>query len=132
MSEVPAGGTCPDHPTAAATAVCPRCGRFICPQCERRKRPDALPLCPACWELRGKRVKSAEPASQKIFTAGLVLGALSILPFVPLWIGSFALNVVALVQSRKPEARAQRWKPIVGLALTVVLGGVWGAIIARE
>ena len=58
MSEIlPEGATCASHPETPASWTCARCGSFMCPDCERRTRPEARPMCPACWDLRFKRVE---------------------------------------------------------------------------
>ena len=45
------------------------------------------------------------------------MGVVSIFPCCPLAVVSLALNVIALIQA----TREQRWKPIVGLSITVLV-----------
>ena len=56
LAEAPQGAVCPNHPEVAATWTCGRCGNFMCVACERRTRPEATPMCPACWEMRQRKV----------------------------------------------------------------------------
>ncbi len=84
----------------------------MCAACERRVRPDALPLCPSCWEFRAKKVEAPKPASN-LGTTGLVLGFVSLLPLIPIQIASIVVNAIAL--SRGAGRRA-----VVGLVLTGV------------
>ncbi len=129
MSEAaPIGARCATHPDVEARWACRRCGAFFCVDCERRTRPDALPMCPACWDLRSK-VVAASPAkpSTAIFTASLVLGGVSLFPAPVLMIISLVVNVIALTRA-KDAMRPQRWKPITGLVLTVGSMAVWLAV----
>ncbi|MDY7226520.1 B-box zinc finger protein [Hyalangium rubrum] len=118
----PEGATCPGHPEAPATWTCGRCGSFMCAECERRTRPEARPMCPACWELRGRNVTVNQARSGTgLQTAGLVLGVISLIPMcVAIQIASLVLNIVALVKSKEPPADKVRWQPITGLILTAV------------
>lgn len=119
---VPPGAQCALHPEVPAVWACHRCGTFICNGCERRKRADALPLCPSCWELRSQRVPLQQKQSEtRLQTAGLVLGIISLAPFcIALQLGSVAVNIIAIVRAKEGEARKVRWRPIVGLCLTGV------------
>jgi hypothetical protein len=111
------GACCASHPEAPATWTCPRCGGFMCAGCERRVRPDALPLCPSCWGLRGQKV-AATPRSTRLENAGLWLGAFSLTCLPPVVMASVVVNLVVLVRA----APGGRRKPLLGLGLTV--GGV--------
>lgn len=115
-------GQCAAHPAVAAQWACPRCGTFVCADCERRTRPDAPPMCPGCWELRTVQVKdSAEKESRKLQIGGLVVGLLSFLhPLVML--GSFILNIREL---RRGTGGALRWMNTAGLVLTVLAVLTW-------
>ncbi|MCU0698771.1 MAG: hypothetical protein MUC96_19895 [Myxococcaceae bacterium] len=119
-SEAPAGAACLTHRETPARWACRRCGAFFCVACERRTRPDALPMCPACWELRSRNVvdQTSKP-STAIFTASLVLGIISLLPLPVVMFVSLVVGLMALVRA-KNQFEAQRWKPIVGLVLTVL------------
>lgn len=117
IAPVPEGARCASHPDVPATWTCRRCGRFMCAACERRVRPDALPLCPSCWEFRAKRVEPPAPTSN-LGTTGLVLGFVSLLPLIPIQIASIVVNAIAL--SRGAGRRA-----VVGLVLTLV--GLFGS-----
>jgi predicted RNA-binding Zn-ribbon protein involved in translation (DUF1610 family) len=104
---------CAKHPDATVSFTCPRCGAFGCVDCERRPTLDAAPLCPACWKLAAPR----PAADGTLQTAGLVVGVASILPCCPLAMASLVINVIALVKATKEH----RWKPLVGLAITVLV-----------
>jgi hypothetical protein len=77
-------------------------------------------MCPACWELRSRNVvdQTSKP-STAIFTASLVLGIISLLPLPVVMFVSLVVGLMALVRA-KNQFEAQRWKPIVGLVLTVL------------
>ena len=124
MSEpAPAGSFCAWHPENAASWLCGRCGSFMCPACEQRVRPNALPMCPACWELRS-RVASAQPKTKgsgtALQTTGLVLGLFALLPIPALQIASVITNIVGIAKAKEPPALNVRWRPMVGLSLTGV------------
>jgi hypothetical protein len=127
---LPLGATCGAHPDVPATWVCERCGTFVCGACERRVRPDAKPMCPACWEMRARKVPAAEATSStRLQTAGMVIGLISILPIPVLQIASLVLNIIAIVRAKEGAARAARWRPIVGLCGTGVGLLFWIVII---
>src|SRR5262249_6369792 len=115
----PAGARCASHPEVQATWTCKRCGGFMCGDCERRVRPDALPLCPGCWGLRGQKVV-ATAGSTKLENAGLWLGALSFTCLPPVVIGALVVNLIVLSRA----GPGQRRKPLLGLALAVAGIGV--------
>jgi hypothetical protein len=125
---VPDGAVCATHADARAQWTCPRCGNFMCVACERRVRVDALPMCPACWELRAIKVPEQKSSMTGLQTAALVLGCIAILPIPLVQIASLVLGIVALVKARQGPARAVRWKPILGLCLTGV-GLMWWVLI---
>lgn len=104
---------CARHPDSPTTFTCPRCGAFGCVDCERRPSLDAPPMCPACWALRAQ---TTTPNSGALQTAGLIVGAIAIIPCCPLSFASLVLNVIALVKSTSEN----RWKPIVGMCITFV------------
>lgn len=82
-------------------------------------------MCPSCWELRSRTVAPQKTSSgTRLQTAGLVLGCISLLPVIALQIGSLILNIVALVQAKEPPARDVRWRPALGLVLTLLGFGV--------
>ncbi|WNG50612.1 hypothetical protein F0U60_45670 [Archangium minus] len=117
----PEGATCASHPEALANWTCGRCGSFMCPACERRVRPEALPMCVACWELRSRTVAQQQDSDSGItlLNVGLGLGLVSLFPFcVAIQLASFVVNIVALVRARTPPARALRWRAWLGLGLT--------------
>lgn len=117
---VPAGAKCAYHPEAAALYVCHRCGNFFCEDCARRTRPEAVPLCKSCWELRDQKVKpNKEYSATRLQTAGLVLGCFCILPIPVLIVASLVVNVIAIVKATDGPAREVRWRPIVGLCVTL-------------
>lgn len=128
--DAPAGAACLTHPQTPARWACRRCGAFFCVACERRTRPDALPMCPACWELRSRNVvdQTSKP-STAIFTASFVLGIISLLPLPVVIITSLVVGIMALVRAKEQYA-AQRWKPIVGLVLTVLSSLGWLLLVA--
>jgi hypothetical protein len=105
---------CARHPDAATSFTCPRCGTFGCVDCERRPSMDAAPLCPACWALNAQT--AAQPSGE-LQTAGLVVGLLSIIPCCPLALASLVLNVIAIIKS----TRENRWKPLVGISVTIAI-----------
>lgn len=127
----PEGSVCPDHPAASAPWACPRCGRFLCEGCARRPRPEALPLCPACWALREKVVeKTVGVPGSRLFNVGLGLSIASFLPALPLIIGSFVVNGIALARAaRDPQLQPHRWKAITGLALSGAAVVLWMLIL---
>lgn len=93
----------------------------MCGQCEHRTRPEAFPLCPGCWALRATEVKVNAPGSgTRLQTLGLVLGCVSLLPQPLLQVGSLVINIIALVRAKEPPASRVRWKPVLGLCLTLV------------
>ncbi len=118
-----ANARCALHPSAPASFTCPRCGTFACVECERRPSLEALPSCPSCWAMNAQTRVAPSGALQ---TAGLVVGAISIFPCCPLALASVVLNVIALVQS----TRENRWKPIVGLSITVAFTVLQMAFVA--
>jgi len=111
-----ANARCARHPGSPASFTCLRCGTFACVDCERRPSLEAAPMCPACWALTSQAVGAAP--SGGLQTAGLVVGLLSIIPCCPLAIASLALNVIAIARA----TRENRWKPIVGICITLVIG----------
>ena len=115
----PAGSNCATrtHPPAPATWTCQRCGAFMCEACERRMRPDALPMCPNCWGLREQRVAAA-PKATRLENAGLWLGGLSFLCLPPIVMASLVVNIIVLSRA----VPGQRSKGLIGLGLT--FGGV--------
>lgn len=124
----PEGASCAGHPEALASWVCGRCGTFMCPECERRVRPEAPPMCPTCWDLRARTVNAPEVAGTGFVVSGLVLGVLSLVPMcIAVQIASAIVNVVALYRTREPPGRERRWMPVTGLVLTGV--GIVGSII---
>jgi len=124
----PAGAQCAAHPESDATWVCGRCGTFFCALCERRVRPEALPMCPTCWELRQKVAPKPPNTKATIQTVGLVLGVFSLIPgCFALQVASIIVNIIAIVRAKEPFARSVRWRAILGLLLScvgLVLGGV--------
>lgn len=125
----PEGAACALHPERLATWVCGRCGTFMCSDCERRTRPEARPMCPGCWELRGRVVPSVVRRSggTSLPTVGLVLGVISLVPMcIAIQVGSLVINLVALFGARRPPESEQRWKALTGLGLTL-LGGLFSA-----
>jgi hypothetical protein len=130
IQPVPEEAFCATHRDTPAKWTCPRCGNFLCVACERRIRPDALPMCPACWELRAVKVPELKQSSPtRLQTAALVVGCISVLPIIQLQIGSLVLCIVALVKAKDGPARAVRWKPVVGLCCTLAGMMIWLAII---
>jgi len=75
-------------------------------------------MCTGCWELRTAHVASL-PQPRAPGSAGLVLGLVSLLPLPPLQLLSLIVNVVSLA---KMEPGRSRWRPMVGLGLTVAGG----------
>jgi len=126
IAPAPAEALCALHPLSRAAWVCPRCGAFMCGACERRTRPDAVPMCAGCWEVRTRNVGEprAEKASTALQTGGLVLGAASLLPLPTVQFASVVIGIIGLVLARTEAARKVRWRPIVGLCLTLVGVGI--------
>lgn len=122
MSEIlPEGATCAGHPDVPASWTCGRCGSFMCPSCERRTRPEARPMCPACWDLRFQRVEANQGRSSgtALQTTGLVLGGIALIPMcVAFQLAALIVNIIALVKAKEPPASLVRWRPITGLVLT--------------
>lgn len=106
---------CARHPDLPSTFTCPRCGTFGCVECERRPTMEAAPLCPSCWALAAQTVA---PSTGALQTAALVAGFVALVPCCPLALISLVLNVIAIVKS----TREHRWKPIVGISITLLAG----------
>ncbi len=125
----PPGAVCASHPEAPAGWACGRCGAFFCVACERRTRPDALPMCPKCWELRQKVVPVVAAASEtRLQTAGLAMGAVSLVPMCWwLQIASIVVNIVGIVKAKEGPARAVRWRSVTGLVLSCL--GLLGTVL---
>jgi hypothetical protein len=82
-------------------------------------------MCPACWELRSRNVtvNQARDSGTRLQTAGLVLGVISLIPMsmcVAVQIASLILNIVAWTKAKEPPASRVRWRPQLGLVLTLV------------
>lgn len=80
-------------------------------------------MCPACWELRLRRVETNQGrgSGTALQTSGLVLGVIALVPMcVAFQIASLIVNIIAIVKAKEPPARLVRWRPITGLVLTVV------------
>lgn len=119
MTALPAGAKCAHHPTLDALYVCHRCGTFFDEQCARRTRPEAVPLCKSCWDLRDQKVApNVEYSETRMQTTGLVLGCCCVLPIPVLLIASLVVNLIALAKAKTEKQLAVRWKPIVGLCVT--------------
>ena len=126
---VPDGAMCATHADARARWTCPRCGNFMCVACERRVRVDALPMCPACWELRAVKVPDQRSLNTGLQTAALVLGIISAV-HPCLMVASLVVGIIAIVKAKEGPAKAARWRPIVGLCCTGLWMLVWIAIIS--
>ncbi|MGQ0505873.1 MAG: B-box zinc finger protein [Myxococcaceae bacterium] len=117
---------CSNHPTTPASRLCARCGSFICTDCERRTRPDAMPLCPSCWGARSRTVAPLSPPPDALPWAGIALGLLpyfcllSWFPVLVFGVPSIIVNTIVLVRSKAPELRALHWIAIVGLSLSLL------------
>ena len=117
---VPDGAQCAYHPQLSAVHVCHRCGNFFCEDCARRTRPEAIPLCKSCWELRGQKVEPYKVHSEtRLQSAGLVIGCICIVPIPALILASLVVNGIAIARATDGAAREVRWKPIVGLCVTL-------------
>jgi hypothetical protein len=80
-------------------------------------------MCPACWELRSRSVTTnqARGSGTSLQTAGLVLGVLSLVPMcLAVQLASLILNIIAWTKAKEPPASYVRWRPQLGLALTLV------------
>lgn len=118
MTEPVAPPRCAKHLESIASGTCPRCGNFICAECERRAELNSAAMCPGCWALAGPNIGRNQSGGTSLQTAGLVLGLLSIIPICLIHPFSLVVNIVAIVKAKHPPARDVRWKPIVGLVLT--------------
>ena len=87
-------------------------------------------MCPACWDLRAQKVEPQTESKTRLQNLGLGFGIASVLPFWPLLLVSLVLNVVAIVKAKEPPARDHRWKPVVGLCLTLFFILAWVGVIA--
>lgn len=124
----PAGSFCATHNESSAAWTCGRCGAFFCTACERRTRPEATPMCPACWALRGQQVQSPADTTQRLRWVGIVIGALALVPGCWwLQIAAIVVNIAGLVNGRKKQV-PREWMNVaglvaagVGLVLTVAL-----------
>lgn len=126
LQPAPASAICAHHPGLTAAWICPRCGSFFCRECERRTRPDAVPMCPDCWELRGRTVgpASVSKPSTALQTAGLVLGFFALLPLPAVQIAALVVSIMGIVKAKEPPQSNVRWRPIVGLVLAFMGVGV--------
>ena len=119
----PPAASCAVHAGLPARFICPRCGSFMCPDCERRTRPDAVPMCVGCWGVREQKVgpiAAADKPSTALQTAGLVVGAIAMLPLPGVQIAALVLTIMGIVRVKSPEARAVRWRSVTGLCLVGV------------
>jgi len=120
----PEGSLCGTHRDTPAAWTCGRCGAFFCAACERRTRPEALPMCPSCWELRARQVRAPPDDSQRLRIAGAVTGVLALVPMC--WwmqLTAIALNIIGLVRGRKQQT-PREWLNVAGL-----VGGVIGLLL---
>lgn len=92
---------CPSHLQSEATATCPRCGKFVCPECLASSAGAAL-----CRECRGRL--ESEPLDQAIQWLARRIGVLRLV----VGIGSAVLGVTSTL-----------------LFVTFVAGGRIGALI---
>jgi predicted RNA-binding Zn-ribbon protein involved in translation (DUF1610 family) len=122
-------GQCQKHPEAAVTFSCPRCGQFGCIACENKTRPDAQPICPNCWALRSKVVVENKAHSGRLQTTSLVLGVISLAPIPAVMLASLIVGIIALVKAKTDIERANRWKPIAALCLTVASIFFWAIVL---
>ncbi|MBS2028606.1 MAG: hypothetical protein JST54_11940 [Deltaproteobacteria bacterium] len=120
IQRAPAQAPCAQHPGNEAAWICPRCGAFMCQSCERRTRPDAQPMCPACWGFRTEAVGPQKPekVSTALQTSGLVLGCIAVLPLPGLQIAALIVTVLGIARAKQPETLAVRWRSVTGLCLT--------------
>ncbi|MBN8470002.1 hypothetical protein JYJ95_26120 [Corallococcus exiguus] len=117
----PDSALCARHDDTVANQVCTRCGAFMCPRCENRVRSESLPLCPGCWELRGRTIaEQAKAPGLTLANSGLFMGVMSVIPMCyAVHVVSLVLNTVSLVRNRHPDSSLiDRKKAIAGLALT--------------
>jgi hypothetical protein len=80
-------------------------------------------MCPACWELRSQRVETNQGrgSGTALQTAGLVLGLVAVIPMcVAFQLASLIVNIIAIVKAKEPPAQLVRWRPILGLAFTLL------------
>lgn len=126
LQPAPASAICAHHAGLPAAWICPRCGSFFCRACERRTRPDAIPMCPACWDLRAQSVGPVklEKPSTALQTAGLVVGCFALLPLPAVQLAAFVVTIMGIVKAKAPPQRRVRWRPITGLVLACVGLGV--------
>lgn len=117
IQPAPVGAFCVAHPAVQASWACGRCGAFMCPACEQRTRPDAVPMCPACWALREATVAPQQTYSgTALQTTGFVLGFIALFPIPAFQLATLAVNVIGLIRAKEgTPARAVRWKSVVGL-----------------
>src|SRR5687767_2106449 len=96
LAPAPLGAKCPNHREVQASWTCGRCGNFMCPGCERRTRPEATPMCVACWDLRGLKVQPQKLQSgTALQTAGLVVGFFALFPQPVIQVVSLVVNIIA-------------------------------------
>ncbi|NPC72885.1 hypothetical protein HPP05_24360 [Corallococcus exiguus] len=120
-NDAPDRAVCARHDDIVANQVCTRCGVFMCPRCERRVRRESPPMCPGCWELRGRTITAqAKDPGVTLANSGLFVGVISVIPMCYVApVVSLVLNTVSLVRNRHPDSpRIHRKKAFAGLALT--------------
>jgi hypothetical protein len=118
-----AAARCRLHAEAIASFTCTRCGNFGCVDCERRVEANTAALCPSCWALRAaESIEGVAPGSDTTWqTAGLVMGVASFIPCCFIAVPAIVINIVAIVKAKQGAARAVRWRPIVGLCLSIFM-----------
>ena len=126
---------CPQHPETAAEWTCGRCGTFFCEGCAKRVRPEAVPMCSGCWELRNRTVTPSDVKGGRLQTAALVVGFFALLPSPPLQLVALIVCILGVVRVPDEAARKVRWRAVTGLVLTglgfVIDLLVFGALLAH-
>jgi hypothetical protein len=117
----PISGHCATHTDVIGNWACQRCGSFVCRACERRTRPEAPPLCPACWDVREQVVgKLVRAESRKTQIAGLVLGCVSV--FHPLiLVASLIINIRALLRGAARSSKRMHVGGLIGSGVAVLI-----------
>jgi hypothetical protein len=121
---------CFDHPGKRATAVCERCGRFVCQLCAVEM--GAGVSCPSCVANPQDRVRQPDgDRARTLYDTWALTIPLGLMILWPLTVLS-APTVVALafMKWKQPISlvRRNRWRFVAGLAVALTQGGLWIAL----
>jgi len=118
---------CFDHPGKRAVSSCQQCGRFVCQLCSVEFGDGVW--CPSCVaNSRGKAKQANSDTARMLYDTWALVIPFALLVIWPLTILSApAVAALAIMKWRKPMSlvRRNRWRFVLGLAVSVAQGGVW-------